>query len=196
MRSSRDSQRETFSFPRPPRQLRARTHQPTGALVVREPVKVWFLHHRDDLGGLGRRIPVHGQRAVDDIGQGQAVWRRNRQTPPDRRGLLPQHRLHQSRRVEGFGRTSRDQIRGGWQLRVDRDDEQPFAALRHEQRRVDHDRAVIVAGGGELIAGAIEVRLVARGEHGHDVLDRDHPWRPTLGAQVLHEPQEVPGFVA
>ena len=80
----------------------------------------------------------------------------------------------------GLVRAADDVVRDRKGL-VDRNDKHPHPRLRHESRRIDHDRAEAVAGVREGVADRGEILAVVRRQQADDVFDHDEARRPTLG---------------
>ena len=83
--------------------------------------------------------------------------------------------------MEGRGGASGDEARRDGDRRVDGDDEDSRARLRHEQFRVDRQHAETVTHVGQRRAKEIEESLAARLDQAGDVLERDRLGRASLG---------------
>ena len=79
-----------------------------------------------------------------------------------------------------------DQLRRqqGWidfDVIVNADHEQAWTRLRHEQRRIDDERAKAIAGVGEGSADGLEIATVVRGRVAADIFDCNDFRRAAIG---------------
>ena len=72
------------------------------------------------------------------------------------------------------------------------DDEQARSRLRHEQRRVDHQRAETIILRGQRPANRFEVFAAMRGQRAADIFEHDRRRRTALAPQRRHQRPERP----
>ena len=89
-------------------------------------------------------------------------------------------------------RLIQDDRGGNRQGRIDADDEDARARLRHEQRGVDHQGADAIAAFREGVAEGDEILAAVPGDQAADVLDRHQPRCAPFGAKGHHELPVIP----
>src|SRR5690606_4799093 len=96
----------------------------------------------------------------------------------------------QATRVERFDRTRRHQSGIDLELFAHAYDEKAGTGLRHEERGVNHQRAITVAVLGECLADRLEVFATVAGKRPGDVLERHDSWRTAFCYQQLYNVPE------